>query len=104
MGLLCYQNGSLSREWGRDQFCDKKWCVFNDHLEQSIPGLRGQLGFYYLVPEITPTVNEAPLIHRFDENGSPIEQFEDKATEVRALVEGHFLALRAHAGSSYCVP
>jgi len=95
IALLCYQNGSLTREWAKDTFAGGSWEVFDQHLDRTPPGLGGRLGFYYLVPEITPTV--AAQTHRFDAAGHEVNSFEDAATETRAVVEGHFLGLRAHS-------
>lgn len=53
------------------------------------------LGFYYDDPEITPPVIG---VHRFSEDDSPIDSFTPER-EVRAIVEGQFLAKYVHAVS-----
>lgn len=53
------------------------------------------LGFYYDDPEITPPVVG---VHRFSSDDTPVESFTPE-TEVRAVVEGQFLAKYIHAFS-----
>jgi len=95
MALLCYMNGSLTREWARDKYANGSWDVFNQFLEKTEPGNGGNLGIYYVVPEITPT--NGSKIKRYNSEGGLVTEFEDKAIEIRALVESHFLALRSHS-------
>jgi len=97
MILFTFKNGSLTREWVRDQFADKNWIKFNELLDQTKPGNSDNLGFYFLQPEITPTLNHR-AVHRFDGADKEVESF-DAATEVRAVIEGHFLSIYAHASS-----
>ncbi|XP_037486256.1 xylulose kinase 2-like isoform X3 [Triticum dicoccoides] len=105
MVMLCYKNGSLTREDIRDRYAEKSWDVFNNLLEQTDPLNGGKLGFYYKEHEILPplpvgfhryivdTLTNGPLAetkeHETDEFDPP--------SEVRALIEGQFMSMRGHA-------
>lgn len=105
MVMLVYKNGSLTREDVRDRCAEKSWDVFNKFLQQT-PSLNGgKLGFYYKEHEILPPLPVG--FHRYVvENFSgdsldglkerEVEEF-DPPSEVRALIEGQFLSMRAHA-------
>eukprot|EP00897_Mesotaenium_endlicherianum_P008578 jgi/Mesen1/7749/ME000407S06974 len=101
MAMLCYKNGSLTRQHIRDRCAGGSWDTFNQLLDQSPPLNGGKLGFYYKDAEILPPLPAGE--HRFDTArssegavGSPVESY-DAATEVRAVVEGQFMSMRAHA-------
>src|SRR5690606_25092345 len=53
--LVCFKNGGLVIKEVRDRCCNKSWDKFNECLKQTPPGNNGNIGFYYLFPEITPT-------------------------------------------------
>ncbi|KAK9396069.1 xylulose kinase [Crotalus adamanteus] len=93
MALLCYKNGSLMREKIRDEFALGSWEEFSAVLESTAAGNGGKVGFYFDVREITP---EAVGIHRFDASNAKIPAF-PKDVEIRALIEGQFMAKRIHA-------
>ncbi|ELT90820.1 hypothetical protein CAPTEDRAFT_218878 [Capitella teleta] len=93
MALLCYKNGSLTREKIRDQSADSDWLKFSSLLSETTMGNDGNIGVYYHVREITPN---AEGIYRFNAKGEKVKSF-DSAVEVRAVVEGQFLAKRVHA-------
>ncbi|KAL8490302.1 hypothetical protein ACS0TY_025993 [Phlomoides rotata] len=105
MVMLCYKNGSLTREDIRNKCADKSWDVFNTFLQQSEPLNGGKLGFYYKDHEIIPPLPVG--FHRYvleNFNGLTLEGVKecevaefDAPSEVRALVEGQFLSMRAHA-------
>lgn len=109
MAMLCYKNGSLTREKVRNQVGGGTWEAFNQLLDDSPQFNQGQVGFFYTDPEILPALPAGT--HRFvleegwDDDGSllehskaeRVEKFDDAASEVRALVEGQFLSMRAHA-------
>ncbi|EEF52198.1 xylulose kinase 2 [Ricinus communis] len=105
MVMLCYKNGSLTREDVRNRCAEKSWEVFNKFLEQTTPLNDGKIGFYYKDHEILPPLPVG--FHRYvlqnftgenlDEvNEQEVQEF-DPASEVRALIEGQFLSMRAHA-------
>ena len=100
MGLLCFKNGSLVREKMAKQLCNNDWKVFEHLLQQTPPGNDGYVGLYYDSPEITPTTGNQSGVQRFGPDGCPIHScFQNPAHDVRAVVEGKFLAMR-HFGSS----
>ncbi|XP_020549643.1 xylulose kinase isoform X2 [Sesamum indicum] len=105
MVMLCYKNGSLTREDIRNQCADKSWDCFNSLLQQTQPLNGGKLGFYYKDHEIIPPLPVG--FHRYvlenfkGDTLDGVKEYEveefDAASEVRALVEGQFLSMRAHA-------
>nr|DAD41617.1 TPA_asm: hypothetical protein HUJ06_015940 [Nelumbo nucifera] len=105
MVMLCYKNGSLTREDVRNQCAEQSWEVFNEFLEKTPPLNDGKLGFYYKEHEILPPLPVG--FHRYvlrnftsdSLNGleeHEVEEF-DAPSEVRAIIEGQFLSMRAHA-------
>ncbi|KAF0915606.1 hypothetical protein E2562_037461 [Oryza meyeriana var. granulata] len=105
MVMLCYKNGSLTREDVRNHYAEGSWDVFNKHLEKTAPLNGGKLGYYYKEPEILPPLPVG--FHRYVVNSSAsgsldemvehqINQF-DPPSEVRAIIEGQFLSMRGHA-------
>ncbi|WCJ35633.1 xylulose kinase-2 [Euphorbia peplus] len=105
MVMLCYKNGSLTREDVRNRCAEKSWEVFNKFLEQTPPLNDGKIGFYYKDHEILPPLPVG--IHRYalqNFTGDNLEKLKeqevkefDPASEVRALIEGQFLSMRAHS-------
>ena len=93
MALLCFKNGSLTRESVRNTSAGGSWEQFNNALEATPPGNHGNIGIYFEVTEITPF---AVGVHRFDSSDKRVESFTSEV-EVRALIEGQFMAKRAHA-------
>lgn len=94
MALICYKNGSLTREWIRDRFAKGKWALFNQCLAATAPGNNGRIGFYLKEPEITPPMLKTG-IWRFDASDKPLRRFNSNE-DVRAVVEGQFLSMRLH--------
>ncbi|XP_028288752.1 xylulose kinase isoform X2 [Parambassis ranga] len=86
MALLCFKNGSLTRERIRNECAGGSWETFSAALRDTPLGNNGNVGFYFDTVEITPS---AVGVYRFDS--------EDSEVEVRALVEGQFLSRRLHA-------
>ena len=95
MALLCFKNGSLTRESIRDSSAEGSWEAFEKALKRTCPGNDGNIGIYFDVMEITPF---AVGTHRFNEKDERVDSF-PKDVEVRALIEGQFMAKRAHAES-----
>ncbi|KAF5208457.1 Xylulose kinase, partial [Thalictrum thalictroides] len=103
MVMLVYKNGSLTREDVRNRCADQSWDVFNKVLEQTPPLNGGKLGFYYKEHEIMPPLPVG--IHRYvldnfiadtlDVKAHEVTEF-DAPSEVRGIIEGHFLSMRAH--------
>ncbi|KAH9604550.1 hypothetical protein KSS87_023022 [Heliosperma pusillum] len=105
MVMLCYKNGSLTREDIRDQYAEKSWDIFNKYLQQTPPLNDGKLGFYYKEHEILPPLPVG--FHRYVLQNftgdivdgmaeQEVNEF-DAASEVRAVIEGQILSMRAHA-------
>ncbi|WOH07001.1 hypothetical protein DCAR_0626430 [Daucus carota subsp. sativus] len=105
MVMLVYKNGSLAREDIRNRYASKSWETFNNFLQQTQPLNGGKLGFYYKDDEILPPLPVG--FHRYilsnfngdTSNGLVEEEVKefDAPSEVRALIEGQFLSMRAHA-------
>lgn len=107
MVMLCYKNGSLTREEVRNRVAGGSWENFNEKLCQIPPLNEGRVGFYYMEPEIIPPLPAG--VHRFklqkiqeipgqdySLEADEAEEF-DPSAEVRAVVEGQFLSMRAHS-------
>ncbi|XP_058069587.1 xylulose kinase 2-like [Magnolia sinica] len=104
MVMLCYKNGSLTREDVRNRCAEKSWDVFNKLLEKTPPLNGGKLGFYYTEHEILPPLPVG--FHRYvldnfsSDSLDELKEHEvddfDAPSEVRAIIEGQFLSMRAH--------
>jgi xylulokinase len=97
MAMLCYKNGSLTRERVMKESGGGSWESFAAHLASTPPGNSGALGFFVDAPEITPAITKAG-VRRFS-NGLPVKSFANPSQEVRAVVEGQFLSMRIHGES-----
>lgn len=93
MALLCFKNGSLTRERIRDECAEDSWELFSDLLESTPRGNFGNIGMYFDLMEIIPA---AVGDFKFNKNNERVNRF-SKEVEVRALVEGQFLAKRVHS-------
>ncbi|XP_071340366.1 xylulose kinase isoform X1 [Trachinotus anak] len=93
MALLCFKNGSLTRERVRDECAGGSWEVFSAALRETPLGNKGNIGFYFDTMEITPP---AVGVHRFDPDDIEVSSVSPQV-EVRAVVEGQFLSRRVHA-------
>lgn len=95
MGLICFKNGSLTRERIRNTCADSSWDIFNQLLESTPRGNFGNIGFYFDMKEIFPVVSGDFRYNRFD---AEVSSFAAEV-ETRACVEGQFLRIRIHAES-----
>uniref|UniRef100_A0A8C6LUZ5 Xylulose kinase n=1 Tax=Nothobranchius furzeri TaxID=105023 RepID=A0A8C6LUZ5_NOTFU len=93
MALLCFKNGSLTRERIKNQCSGGTWEHFSATLRETSPGNNGNIGFYFDSQEITPP---ASGVHRFDSDNFEVSHWSPQV-ELRALVEGQFLSRRLHA-------
>ncbi|KAI2528872.1 xylulokinase [Homo sapiens] len=93
MALLCFKNGSLMREKIRNESVSRSWSDFSKALQSTEMGNGGNLGFYFDVMEITPEIIGR---HRFNTENHKVAAFPGDV-EVRALIEGQFMAKRIHA-------
>lgn len=94
MAMICFKNGSLTREWVRDRVAAGSWKEFGAAFARTPPGNHGRIGMFFIEPEITPPVLH-PGCFRFDAAGRPVSAF-DADGEVRAVVESQFMAMRLH--------
>ncbi|XP_014439835.2 xylulose kinase [Tupaia chinensis] len=93
MALLCFKNGSLMREKVRDESASGSWNEFSKALQSTEMGNSGHLGFYFDVMEITPEITGR---YRFNAEDQEVCAFPGNV-EIRALIEGQFMAKRIHA-------
>ncbi|XP_023332715.1 xylulose kinase [Eurytemora carolleeae] len=81
MAMLCYKNGSLTREKFRDSNAGGCWTRFNNLLESTPRGNFGNLGFYFTLPEIVPAGIQGDF--RFNKSDEPVLKFASEETEIR---------------------
>ncbi|CAL1526059.1 unnamed protein product [Lymnaea stagnalis] len=98
MSLTCFKNGSLTRERIRDEKAGGSWDVFSEMLLKTPAGNNGNLGIYFDITEIQPT---AVGVFRFQSEGKPVASFPPEV-EVRAVIEGQFVARRVYAEKVGC--
>lgn len=93
MGMLCFKNGSLTRERVKEECAGGSWELFAGLLDSTPRGNFGNIGMYFDLKEILP-----PLVgdFKFNKNNERVAKFSQEV-EVRAVVEGQFLAKRVHA-------
>merc|ERR1719481_1518160 len=95
MALLCYKNGSLTRERIRDTCAGSSWETFNDLLKATPRGNFGKIGMYFDHPEIVPDGIQGDF--RFNREDESVSKYASQETEIRALIEGQMMAKRLHA-------
>ena len=93
MVLICFKNGSQTRERISRECAENNWTLFAELLDSTPRGNFGHLSLYLDQIEIRPRVSGDHRFNRFDQ---PVARF-SKEVEVRACVEGQFVRLRAHA-------
>jgi xylulokinase len=94
MALICYKNGSLTREAVRNFAAESSWTKFNEILQNTPAGNNGHIGFYFQDAEITPRVKAGR--HYFDAHDKQIEKFPSNDYYPRAVVESQFLSMWLH--------
>jgi len=95
MAMLCYKNGSLTRERVRNEFAEGDWNKFGELLESTPRGNFGNIGVYYDLPEIIPATLQGDF--KFNKSDEAVKKFGSSELEIRALIEGQILAKRLHA-------
>ncbi|GJP41557.1 hypothetical protein CLOM_g1218 [Closterium sp. NIES-68] len=115
MAMICYKNGSFTRQAIRDRCAGGSWESFCQLLNESPPLNGGRMGLYYLDSEIIPPLPVGT--HRYapkQGDGSAVseaavrgplsaltrldpDQTFSPPEEIRALVEGQLAAMRGHA-------
>ncbi|KAG0712892.1 Xylulose kinase [Chionoecetes opilio] len=94
MVLLCFKNGSFTREKIRDECADGAWDLFNELLDMTPRGNFGNMGMYYHLKEIIP---ELEGVFRFNKAGEAVGRFASREVEVRSVIESQFIAKRMYA-------
>lgn len=89
-----FKNGSFTRERIRDSAAGGSWQIFNELLDSTPRGNFGNIALYFDAPEIIPALVGD---HRFNKADDKISRYSSKEVEVRALIEGQFIAKRAYA-------
>ncbi|KAI8337471.1 hypothetical protein BC941DRAFT_334879, partial [Chlamydoabsidia padenii] len=98
MGMLCYKNGSLTRQHFRDIYAQGSWEIFGNLLGQT-PLTSRYMGFYYWMQEIIPF---AKGIYRFDQGKLLDGDFTINnnnnisvaGVNIRCMIESQFLSMR----------
>lgn len=97
MVMICFKNGSLTRQDVRDRCAGASWEKFEEMLQATKSGNGGIMAFYYRDPEITPSTAKAGVI-AFEPCGARTDiSLYPPEVEVRAVIESQFLSLRLHA-------
>ena len=91
MSLVCFRNGSLTRDWIR-RIHHLDWDGFSDALDRTPAGNGGALMLPWLEEEITPHIR-LPGVRRFAYDGRDADQ------DVRAVVEGQMMAIANHSAA-----
>ena len=94
--MLCFKNGSLPRQEVCDRLCDGSWDKYNDMLSASQSGNEGIMAIYFHEVEILPHAKKG--VYMINGEGCTVDVLGPEQ-EVRAVVEGQFLAKRYHAES-----
>ncbi|RVE44325.1 hypothetical protein evm_011049 [Chilo suppressalis] len=94
MALLCFSNGSLTRQNHRDRLAGNSWDAFNELLRATVRGNMGYMGIYYDTPEILPRAPAGRWLR--DAQNRSIDKMAPQF-EARALLETQAIARRAHA-------
>uniref|UniRef100_F1L1I1 Xylulose kinase n=1 Tax=Ascaris suum TaxID=6253 RepID=F1L1I1_ASCSU len=94
MGMLCFKNGSFTRNRIRKMVVASDWDAFAALVTRTPPGNNGNIGFYFDDNEIVPNVSRGD--YRFNSRGEQVSHFEVE-TEARAVLEHQCLAKRLHA-------
>lgn len=93
MGLICFKNGSKTRERIRDKCASGKWDEFSQLLNLVPRGNFGNIGFYFDLREIYPLCKGDFLYNKLDQR---VESFSNEV-EIRACLEGQFMRLYYHS-------
>ncbi|KAF8359745.1 hypothetical protein PRIPAC_94740 [Pristionchus pacificus] len=90
--LICYKNGSLTRERIR-QKCNLSWDTVSDALKTTPVGNNGNIGMYFDMDEIEPRVKAGD--YKWNEKGERVESF-SSSCEIRSVLESQCLHLRSN--------
>ncbi|KHJ87706.1 carbohydrate kinase, FGGY family protein [Oesophagostomum dentatum] len=101
MALVCFKNGSLTRERVRKKL-GIQWSEFSSVLSKTSAGNNGSIGLYFDEDEIAPRVKKGD--YRYEIEGGeyhPVKQFSPEV-EARALLEGQSLLKLLYAKTMGC--
>lgn len=84
----------MTRERIRNETAQDSWQIFNELLESTPRGNFGNFALYFDKQEILPFVIGD---YRYNKANDEISRYSSKEVEVRALIEGQFVAKRAYA-------
>lgn len=94
MGLICFKNGSMTRERMRDKYANGSWDEFSKLLGSVPRGNFGNIGFYFDEQEIFPLVRGD---FRYNKQNERVKEFASAELEIRACLEGQFMRLFHHS-------
>ena len=96
LALLCYKNGSQTRERISKNYSSGSWDTFSRYLINTPRGNDGNVAFYFDLKEIYPLVMGD---YRFDQSDQLLQgkNVWSNGKEIRACIEGQFLRLKTHA-------
>ncbi|GMT18661.1 hypothetical protein PFISCL1PPCAC_9958, partial [Pristionchus fissidentatus] len=92
VNLICYKNGSLTRERIREG-CGLTWTTVSSTLAETPVGNDGAIGIYFDMDEIEPRVRAGN--YRWNEKGDRVDSF-PFSREMRAVLESQCLHLRSN--------
>lgn len=104
--MLVYKNGSLAREYVRDEYFDSSWDAFNAAVEANRSKKAGdtldRTGFYWLKPDIIPA--NALGIHKYSRETSvtiaeKVLDFKDRSTNAIAILESQMISYRSRVSA-----
>ncbi|PAV77204.1 hypothetical protein WR25_11655 [Diploscapter pachys] len=98
MPLVCFKNGSLTRERIR-QKVGCSWQEWNSTIAQTKPGNSGKIGFFFDTDEIAPRISRGDYL--YDENDARKEEF-TKEELARAVFESQCMKMRLYAEKMGC--
>lgn len=93
MGMVCFKNGSRTRERIRDEYASGQWDEFAKLLDLVPRGNFGNIGFYYDLREIYPLCIGDFRYNKLDQR---VDSF-SRESEIRACLEGQFMRLYHHS-------
>ena len=97
MGLLCYKNGSLTREAVKNKY-SLSWDEFSAILDKGRSRSPNLLQINFPLAEITPTNKIGKWIYEIAENSESVKVEQELTIEedIVSFIEGQFLAKRFH--------
>ncbi|MCO5565938.1 hypothetical protein L7F22_019613 [Adiantum nelumboides] len=99
--MLVYKNGSLAREYIRDEYFKSSWDLFNEAVQSRRPKSANdkpnKTGFWWLKPDIIPTNAQGVFKYVTDHSkgqSTLVKEFQDKDENAIAMLESQFLNYR----------